>query len=194
MGTYIVIGLIVLGVIFAIGIFNNLVKYKNQVDNAFAQIDVQLKRRYDLIPNLIEVAKGYMKHEKETLDAVIKARNSALSSFDNLNPTDASSVSNFNQAEQGLISSMGKMSFVMEDYPDLKANENMIKLHEELATTENRISFARQAFNDGVMVFNTYRQSFPQNFFAPMFGFKSDANMLEFDDKEEIKHAPKVSF
>jgi LemA protein len=191
---YVVFGLVIVIGLYFISIYNNLVKYKNQLDNTFSQIEVQLKRRYDLIPNLIEVAKGYMKHEKETLEAVIAARNEAQSSLNGLNQLDTTSIENFNQAEQGLVSSLGKMSFVMEDYPDLKANENMMQLHEELSTTENRIAFSRQAFNDAVMVFNTYRQSFPQNMLASKFGFMHDAMNLEFEDSQEIKKAPKVSF
>jgi LemA protein len=170
---YVVLGVLVLLGLYAIAIYNNLVAKKNQIDNGFAQIEVQLKRRYDLIPNLIEVAKKYMSHERETLEAVIAARNEASKSLEKMEShlDDPKAVAQFNQAEQGLVGAMGKMSFVMEDYPELKANENMMQLTEELTTTENRIGFARQAFNDFVLSFNTYRQSFPQNQVANMFGF-----------------------
>lgn len=193
---YIILGILVLAGIYIAAIYNNLVAKKNQIDNGFAQIEVQLKRRYDLIPNLIEVAKKYMAHEKETLEAVIAARNAASSSLAKMesNLDDSNAVAQFNQAEQGLVGAMGKMNFVMEAYPDLKANENMMQLSEELSTTENRISYARQAYNDFVLSFNTYRQSFPQNLFANMFGFTSDAKMLEFEDSKAMQAAPKVSF
>ncbi|MEE8588222.1 MAG: LemA family protein [Sulfurimonadaceae bacterium] len=193
---YVVLGVLVLLGLYAIAIYNNLVAKKNQIDNGFAQIEVQLKRRYDLIPNLIEVAKKYMSHERETLEAVIAARNEASKSLEKMEShlDDPKAVAQFNQAEQGLVGAMGKMSFVMEDYPELKANENMMQLTEELTTTENRIGFARQAFNDFVLSFNTYRQSFPQNQVANMFGFTTDAKMLEFEDSQAIQAAPKVSF
>ena len=196
MGGYIFLGLLVLLGLYGIAIYNGLVAKKNQIDNGFAQIEVQLKRRYDLIPNLLEVAKKYMSHERETLEAVIAARNSAASSLKKMEGKldDASAVASFNEAEQGLVGAMGKMSFVMEAYPDLKANENMIQLTEELSTTENRIAFARQAFNDFVLAFNTYRQSFPQNQIANMFGFTTDAKMLEFEDSKAMQAAPKISF
>lgn len=193
---YVVLGVIVLLGLYAIAIYNNLVAKKNQIDNGFAQIEVQLKRRYDLIPNLIEVAKKYMSHERETLEAVIAARNEASNSLAKMEShlDDPKAVAQFNQAEQGLVGAMSKMSFVMEAYPELKANENMMQLTEELTTTENRIAFARQAFNDFVLTFNTYRQSFPQNQVANMFGFTTDAKMLEFEDSPAIQAAPKVSF
>ncbi len=193
---YIILGILVLAGIYIAAIYNNLIAKKNQIDNGFAQIEVQLKRRYDLIPNLIEVAKKYMAHEKETLEAVIAARNAASSSLAKIesNLDDSNAVAQFNQAEQGLVGAMGKMNFVMEAYPELKANENMMQLSEELSTTENRISYARQAYNDFVLSFNTYRQSFPQNLFTNMFGFTSDAKMLEFEDSKAMQAAPKVSF
>lgn len=196
MGGYIFLGLLVLLGLYGIAIYNGLVAKKNQIDNGFAQIEVQLKRRYDLIPNLIEVAKKYMSHERETLEAVIAARNTALGSLKKMEGKldDPNAVASFNEAEQGLVGAMGKMNFVMEAYPDLKANENMMQLTEELTTTENRIAFARQAFNDFVLAFNTYRQSFPQNQIANMFGFTSDARMLEFEDSEVMQAVPKVSF
>jgi LemA protein len=193
---YVVLGVLVLLGLYAIAIYNNLVAKKNQIDNGFAQIEVQLKRRYDLIPNLIEVAKKYMAHERETLEAVVAARNEASNSLAKVEShlDDPKAMAQFNQAEQGLVGAMGKMSFVMEAYPELKANENMMQLTEELTTTENRIGFARQAFNDFVLSFNTYRQSFPQNQVANMFGFTTDAKMLEFEDSQAMQAAPKVSF
>ena len=196
MGGYIFIGLLVLIGLYAIAIYNGLVAKKNQIENGFAQIEVQLKRRYDLIPNLIEVAKKYMSHERETLEAVIAARNAALGSLKKMEGKldDPNAVASFNEAEQGLVGAMGKMSFVMEAYPELKANENMMQLTEELTTTENRIAFARQAYNDFVLAFNTYRQSFPQTLIAERFGFESDAKMLEFEDSKAMQAAPKVSF
>lgn len=193
---YVVLGVLVLLGLYAIAIYNNLVAKKNQIDNGFAQIEVQLKRRYDLIPNLIKVAKKYMEHERETLEAVIAARNEASNSLAKMESRldDPKAVAQFNEAEQGLVGAMGKMSFVMEAYPELKANENMMQLTEELTTTENRIAFARQAFNDFVLAFNTYRQSFPQNQVANMFGFTTDAKMLEFEDSKAMQAAPDVSF
>ncbi len=193
---FVVLGILVLLGLYAIAIYNNLVAKKNQIDNGFAQIEVQLKRRYDLIPNLIEVAKKYMAHERETLEAVIAARNAASNALSKIEShlDDPNAMAQFNQAEQGLVGAMGKMNFVMEAYPELKANENMMQLTEELTTTENRIAFARQAYNDFVLSFNTYRQSFPQNQIANMFGFTTDAKMLEFEDSQAMQAAPKVTF
>jgi len=196
MTTYIVIALIVLVVFYLVAIYNKLVALLNQYKNGFAQIEVQLKRRYDLIPNLVETAKGYLKHESETLEKVIAARNQAATSLKNAqaNPADPKAIASLNGAESGLMSAMGGFNLVMEDYPDLKANENMIKLHEELATTENRIAFARQAYNDFAMNYNTYRQSFPNVVVANNTGHVSDVTLLEFADTAEIQETVKVSF
>jgi LemA protein len=193
-----IITLVIIGalIIYVISIFNTLVALRNRFKNAFSQIEVQLKRRYDLIPNLVETAKGYLKHERETLDAVIKARNSAS---DNLaaaqsNPGDATTMQGLGQAEGNLAGALGRFNVLVEAYPDLKANQNMMQLTEELTSTENKVAFARQAFNDQVMEYNTYKQSFPQNTFAGMFGHASDATLLEFEDSAEIQAAPKISF
>jgi LemA protein len=187
--------IIVVVVFWAIGIFNGLVALRNRFKNAFAQIDVQLKRRYDLIPNLVEVAKGYMKHERETLDAVIKARNSAQGAAQaaNAKPGDPAAMQALGQAEGALTGVLGRMFALAEAYPDLKANTNMLSLQEELSSTENKVAFARQAFNDAVMEYNTRRESFPGNIFAGMFNF-GPAELLQATESAEERKAPQVKF
>jgi LemA protein len=198
MSTTFIIFLVVVAILllYVIGIYNRLVQLKNRFENAFSQIDVQLKRRYDLIPNLVETAKGYIKHERETLEAVIAARNQALAGLKaaQAKPGDVAAMGQLSGAEGALASALSRLNVVMEAYPDLKANQNMLQVSEELTSTENRIAFARQAFNDAVMEFNTYRQTFPPILFAPMFGYNKDAGLLEFEDRPALQAVPKVSF
>jgi len=184
---------VVLG-LWVAGIYNALVTLRNRFKNAFAQIDVQLKRRYDLIPNLVETAKGYLKHEHETLEAVIKARNVAQAAAQSAaaNPADANAVRGLGAAESGLTGALSRLMVVSEAYPELKANQNMMQLTEELSSTENKISFARQAYNDSVMTYNTTRETFPNVIFAGMFGFLP-AELFKIDDPTE-RNAPKVQF
>lgn len=181
---------------WVMSIYNKLVALKNRFENGFAQIEVQLKRRYDLIPNLVETAKGYMSHERETLEAVITARNQAMAGLQAAaqNPGNADAIQELGSAEGMLGGALGRLSVVMEAYPDLKANQNMMQLTEELTTTENKVAFARQAYNDQVTSYNTYRQSFPPVVFASTFGHTEDAELLEFEDSAEMQAAPKVSF
>jgi len=190
----VLLGLIVLLAVFFIGSYNKLVLLRNRFKNAFAQIDVQLKRRYDLIPNLVETAKGYMSHERETLEAVIQARNQAAAAGKAAaqNPADAGAMAGLMGAEGALTGALGKLFALSEAYPDLKANQNMMQLTEELTTTENKISFARQAYNDAVTVYNTTRETFPVNIVANMFKFVA-AVLFEIEDAAQ-KEAPKVSF
>ena len=176
-------------------IYNQLVELQNRHENGFSQIEVQLKRRYDLIPNLVETAKAYMSHERETLEAVIQARNQAMGSLKNasMNPGDASAMAGLAGAEGMLGGALGKLFALSESYPDLKANQNMSNLQEELTSTENKVAFSRQAFNDAVTAYNTYKQTFPPVLFAASFGHSQDASLLEFET-EKIKDAPKVQF
>ena len=190
------LGIIAAVVFWTIGIYNRLVNERNRVRNGFAQIDVQLTRRHDLIPNLVEAVKGYMKHERETLDAVIQARNSAVSDLDaaKADPANAEAIKKLGASEGSLGSALGRLFALSEAYPDLKANQNMMQLSEELVSTENKVSFARQAFNDQVMAYNTYKQTFPPVLFAARFGHAQDATLLEFEDTAAIQAVPKVSF
>src|SRR6185295_11454778 len=193
-GFLVLLAIVVVVVLWVVSLYNRLVGSRNGYKNAFAQIDVQLKRRYDLIPNLVETAKGYIKHERETLEAVTKARNIAYvaSQTAAANPGDASAVKNLVSAESGLTGALSRLMVVSEQYPDLKANQNMMQLTEELTSTENKISFARQAYNDSVMSYNTAREVFPNNIIAGMFNFAA-AEMFVID-KPEQRDAPKVSF
>jgi LemA protein len=186
--------LVVVLVFSVVGIYNRLVALRNRFKNAFAQIDVQLKRRYDLIPNLVEIAKGYLKHERETLENVIKARNIALAASQAAaaNPADAGAVKSLVGAETGLAGALSRLMVVAEQYPDLKANQNMMQLSEELTSTENKVSFARQAYNDAVMIYNTTRETFPNVIFAGMFGFL-EAQLFQIEDQAQ-RDAPQVKF
>ncbi len=194
MGGWIILAILAALVFFAITIYNRLVAGRNRFKNAFAQIVVQLTRRDDLIPNLVETAKGYMKHERETLEAVINARNTAVSGLDaaKADPSNPEAMKQLAAAEQGLSGALGRLFALSEAYPDLKANENMMQLSEELTTTENKVAFARQAYNDSVMDYNTLRESFPNNLFAGWFNFRA-AELLDIED-EAKREAPKVSF
>lgn len=193
--TWIIILVVVAVIAVAlIGMYNSLVTLRNRYKNAFSQIDVQLKRRYDLIPNLVESVKGYMKHERETLEAVIKARNIAATAAQAASsvPGDPDAMGNLAAAESSLKGAMSRLMVVVERYPELKANENMMALQEELTSTENKVSFARQAYNDAAMAYNTKREVFPNNIFAGMFGFR-EAKLFEVADATE-REAPKVQF
>ncbi len=188
---------IIAGVVFLlVSVFNRLVALRNRYQNAFAQIEVQLKRRYDLIPNLVETAKAYLKHERETLEAVIAARNAAVAGLKAASeqPGDAGRMAQLAAAENALGGAMGRLNVTLEAYPDLKASQNLQQVSEELSSTENKVAFARQAYNDSVMEYNTYRQSFPANVLATTYGHSKDASLLEFEDSKEIQAAPKVAF
>lgn len=180
----VVVAILVLPVIFVIGLYNGLVKLRNRYKNAFAQIDVQLKRRYDLIPNLVETVKSYMTHERETLEAVIQARNAATSARESAVPGDESSMQNLASAESGLGGVLGRLFALSENYPELRSNQNMLQLQEELTSTESKIAFARQAYNDAVMHFNNKLEMFPSNFIGNMFNFVP-ATMFEVSDDSE---------
>ncbi len=194
-GGWIFLAVLVAIVVFAIMVYNRLVTLRNRFKNAFAQIDVQLKRRYDLIPNLIEAAKGYLAHERQTLEAVVTARGAAVNAAQRAAcaPGDPAAMQGLASAEAGLAGALGRLLAVFEAYPDLKANQNILQVQEELSSTENKISFARQAYNDSVMDYNTQRESFPDNIFAGMFAF-GPAELLQSTESAEERKAPKVSF
>nr|WP_207914903.1 LemA family protein [Luteimonas arsenica] len=190
------IGVIVVAVGWGVGIYNGLVTARNAFKNAFAQIDVQLQRRFDLIPNLVETAKGYLTHERETLEAVIAARGAAVSGLAaaKASPGDPAAMAELAQSQGLLNGALGRLMMVAEAYPDLKANQNMMQLTEELTSTENRVAFARQAFNDSVMAYNNKREVFPSNILAGMFNFDAAALLEIPADKAEVREAPKVQF
>jgi LemA protein len=192
---WIIVAVIVVLAIWAIAIYNGLVTLRNRFKNAFSQIDVQLKRRYELIPNLVETARAYLKHERETLEAVTRARNTALAAAQaaGANPGNPQAMQSLGQAEGALAGVLGRLIAVAESYPELKANQNMLALQEELSSTENKVAFARQAYNDSVMDYNTRRESFPANAFAGMFGF-GPAELLQATESADERRAPKVSF
>jgi LemA protein len=194
MSLIVILIIIVVVVLFLVSTYNGLVTSRNAFKNAFAQIDVQLTRRYDLIPNLVEIAKGYIKHERETLEAVIQARNGAVAGLKAAaaNPADAAAVQQLSGAEAQLGGALGRLFAVSEAYPDLKANQTMMQLSEELTSTENKVAFARQAYNDSVMSYNNHREVFPASMVAGMFGFQP-AQQLDIA-KPEAREAPKVSF
>ena len=181
-------------IFYAIGLYNSLVNFRNRVKNAFAQIDVQLTRRHDLIPNLVEAVKGYMKHERETLDAVIKARNTAVSSLDaaKADPSNAAAIQQLGESEGALGAALGRLFALSEAYPDLKANQNMMQFQEELTSTENKVAFSRQAFNDAVLAYNNKAENFPNNIIAGMFRFEL-ASFLEIESPEK-REVPAVDF
>jgi LemA protein len=193
--SWIALGVVVALVLFVVTIYNRLVALRNRYKNGYAQIDVQLKRRYDLIPNLVEAAKGYLKHERETLEKVIAARGAALNASQRAAgaPGDPAAMNALSQAEGVLGGALGKLLAVFEAYPDLKANQNILAVQEELASTENKVAFARQAYNDSVMQYNTRRESFPDNLLAGMFGFGA-AELLQATESAEERKAPQVKF
>ena len=190
----VILAIIAAVVFWAISIYNRLINERNRVRNAFAQIDVQLTRRYDLIPNLVEAVKGYMKHERETLEAVINARNAAKSSLDaaKADPANGDAIKKLGASEGALGAALGRLFALSEAYPDLKANQNMMQFQEELASTENKVAFSRQAFNDSVLSYNNSAENFPNNILAGMFRFEL-ASFLEIES-EEKRDVPDVSF
>ncbi|MDR2117541.1 MAG: LemA family protein [Planctomycetaceae bacterium] len=197
MGSILVLGLFLVPVIllfWVIGIYNGLITKRNRYKNAFAQIDVQLKRRYDLIPNLVETVKGYLKHERETLEAVINARNQAQGAAGQAaaNPSDPQAIQKLNRAEGELTGALSRLMVLVEQYPDLKANQNMLALQEELTSTENKVAFSRQAYNDSVMDYNTSREVFPSNIVSGIFNF-GVATPFEVENESE-RQTPKVTF
>jgi len=194
-GGWIFLAVVVAIAFWAVGIYNRLVQFRNRFKNSYAQIDVQLKRRYDLIPNLVEAAKGYIAHERQTLEAVTAARGAAVNAAGRAAaaPGDPAAMQGLAQAEGVLGGALGRLLAVFEAYPDLKANQNVMQVQEELSSTENKIAFARQAYNDTVMEYNTKRESFPDTIFAGMFAFK-EAMLLEATESAEERKAPKVSF
>ncbi|MBI1943246.1 MAG: LemA family protein [Betaproteobacteria bacterium] len=194
-GGWVFLAIIIALALWAVGIYNRLVQLRNRFKNSYAQIDVQLKRRYDLIPNLVEAAKGYIAHERGTLEAVIAARGAAVTAAGRAAaaPGDPGAMQGLAQAEGVLGGALGRLLAVFEAYPDLKANQNVMQVQEELTSTENKIAFARQAYNDTVMEYNTKRESFPDTVFAGMFGFR-EAMLLEATESAEERKAPKVSF
>ena len=193
----VIAAVVVVALMWGVGIYNGLVTARNAFKNAFAQIDVQLQRRFDLIPNLVETAKGYLTHERETLEAVIAARSAAMSGLSaaKANPGDAAAMAELGQSQGLLNGALGRLMMVAEAYPDLKANQNMMQLTEELTSTENKVAFARQAFNDMAMAYNNKREVFPNSVFAGMFGFQP-ATLLEIaaDKQAQVREAPKVQF
>ncbi len=194
-GGWIILALLVAFAAWAISIYNRLVALRNRFKNAFAQIDVQLKRRYDLIPNLVEAAKGYLTHERETLESVIAARGAAVNAAQRASaaPGEPAAMAGLAQAEGVLGGALGRLLAVFEAYPDLKANQNVLQVQEELTSTENKVAFARQGFNDAVMVYNTRRETFPDNVIAGMFSF-TEAMLLKATESAEERKAPKVKF
>jgi LemA protein len=195
MGGWILLAIAAAFAFFVIAIYNRLVALRNRFKNAFAQIDVQLKRRYDLIPNLVEAAKGYLAHERQTLEAVIAARGAAVAAAQRAAqaPGEPAAMTGLAQAEGALGGALGRLLAVFENYPDLKANQNILQVQEELTSTENKIAFARQGYNDSVMTYNTKRESFPDSVVAGIFGFK-EATLLEATESAEERNAPKVKF
>lgn len=196
MAIIVVLVILALIALYGVAIYNRLVALRNRYQNAFAQIEVQLKRRYDLIPNLVETAKAYLAHERQTLEAVVEARNAAAAELKAAaaDPGNPTAMGRLAGAEGNLRSALGRLNVVVEAYPDLKASQNMQQLSEELVSTENKVAFARQAFNDAVMEYNTYKQGFPPVLLAGAFGHANDASLLEFADSEQIQAAPQVSF